>query len=314
MSTSADNTTRDPICGRPVDPLRARAVGIFGGATYYFCSAECKAQYADPRRSSRALETSALPTDKPPSPDSAARITRASPTPPAPEPIPVERTDRVVRIDSPRSHPTLLAGAITLVVAVGAYLWWSGREQAVGSATVGTSGPVATPEAIAKPMPVATPPKTATSSPAPAVREQVISGVVPPVKLGLRRFRLAGDQGSVTSLRLLVIDGANHATPVDVVTLPTDEAPSEQGEAVTPSRDFVSSSTELGTIFEETLRAGARSIDVRVTRSEDGVLAESREGEGAWQVRVRVPMSAGAALRAAAFSNRRYQPEAAEAE
>ena len=37
---------RDPVCGREVDPLRARAVGIFGGLTYYFCSAEHKVEFA----------------------------------------------------------------------------------------------------------------------------------------------------------------------------------------------------------------------------------------------------------------------------
>ena len=42
---------KDPICGKDVDTLRARAVGIFGGVTYYFCSAECKAKYVDPRKS-----------------------------------------------------------------------------------------------------------------------------------------------------------------------------------------------------------------------------------------------------------------------
>ena len=50
MSDNAD--IKDPVCGRPVDPLRARAVGIYGGVTHYFCSAECKAQFADPRRGS----------------------------------------------------------------------------------------------------------------------------------------------------------------------------------------------------------------------------------------------------------------------
>ena len=43
----------DPICGKPVDPLRARAVGIFGGVTYYFCSADCKSKFQDPRRTPR---------------------------------------------------------------------------------------------------------------------------------------------------------------------------------------------------------------------------------------------------------------------
>ena len=45
--------TKDPVCGKEVDPLRARAVGIFGGTTYYFCSAECKARFQDPRKAPR---------------------------------------------------------------------------------------------------------------------------------------------------------------------------------------------------------------------------------------------------------------------
>lgn len=40
---------KDPICGKDVDTLRARAVGIFGGVTYYFCSADCKSKFKDPR-------------------------------------------------------------------------------------------------------------------------------------------------------------------------------------------------------------------------------------------------------------------------
>ncbi len=49
---SADNSriVKDPICGKDVDTLRARAVGIVGGTTLYFCSQECKAKYVDPRK------------------------------------------------------------------------------------------------------------------------------------------------------------------------------------------------------------------------------------------------------------------------
>lgn len=51
MSDLADpkEAVKDPVCGRPVDPLRARAVGIFNGVTQYFCSQECKTQFGDPR-------------------------------------------------------------------------------------------------------------------------------------------------------------------------------------------------------------------------------------------------------------------------
>jgi YHS domain-containing protein len=45
---------KDPICGKDVDTLRARAVGIFGGVTYYFCSADCKSKFRDPRQSGGA--------------------------------------------------------------------------------------------------------------------------------------------------------------------------------------------------------------------------------------------------------------------
>ena len=48
---------KDPVCGKDVDTLRARAVAIFGGVTYYFCSAECKAKYADPRKAPREPST-----------------------------------------------------------------------------------------------------------------------------------------------------------------------------------------------------------------------------------------------------------------
>jgi len=50
MSADDSRIVKDPICGKDVDTLRARAVGIFGGATFYFCSQECKAKYVDPRK------------------------------------------------------------------------------------------------------------------------------------------------------------------------------------------------------------------------------------------------------------------------
>ncbi len=50
-------TVKDPICGKDVDTLRARAVGIFGGVTYYFCSQECKSKFVDPRKTPRHYST-----------------------------------------------------------------------------------------------------------------------------------------------------------------------------------------------------------------------------------------------------------------
>ena len=46
---NAETAVQDPVCGKDVDPLRARAVGIFGGVTHYFCSPECKVSFGDPR-------------------------------------------------------------------------------------------------------------------------------------------------------------------------------------------------------------------------------------------------------------------------
>jgi len=48
--TDDSRIVKDPICGKDVDTLRARAVGIFGGVTYYFCSQECKGKFVDPRK------------------------------------------------------------------------------------------------------------------------------------------------------------------------------------------------------------------------------------------------------------------------
>ena len=36
---------RDPICGMMVDPIRAAGTSVYGGKTYYFCSAGCKATF-----------------------------------------------------------------------------------------------------------------------------------------------------------------------------------------------------------------------------------------------------------------------------
>src|SRR5205823_3272064 len=63
-------TVKDPICGKDVDTLRARAVGIFGGQTFYFCSQECKSQYVDPRKAPRPAPKAEAPKPqaRPPEP------------------------------------------------------------------------------------------------------------------------------------------------------------------------------------------------------------------------------------------------------
>ena len=67
MSESAE--IKDPVCGKVVDPLRARAVGIYGGVTRYFCSAECKAKFGDPRQPPAVLAEGAVERRREPSQD-----------------------------------------------------------------------------------------------------------------------------------------------------------------------------------------------------------------------------------------------------
>src|SRR5437764_2872438 len=55
MTGDESRMAKDPVCGKEVDTLRARAVGIFGGVTYYFCSFECKAKFKDPRQAPQAV-------------------------------------------------------------------------------------------------------------------------------------------------------------------------------------------------------------------------------------------------------------------
>jgi len=50
MSVDDSRIVKYPICGKDVDTLRARAVAIFGGVTYYFCSFDCKSKFKDPRQ------------------------------------------------------------------------------------------------------------------------------------------------------------------------------------------------------------------------------------------------------------------------
>jgi len=63
MKGDDSRMVKDPICGKDVDTLRARAVGIFGGVTYYFCSQECKAKYVDPRQAAPSAPSAPLPRD-----------------------------------------------------------------------------------------------------------------------------------------------------------------------------------------------------------------------------------------------------------
>ena len=84
-----------PICNKDVDPLRARAMGIFGGTQYYFCSPECKAKFADPRKAPRdepPADKAAPPPELPQAPkarDSPVKKAKAA----AAEPPPPDEDD-----------------------------------------------------------------------------------------------------------------------------------------------------------------------------------------------------------------------------
>ena len=42
-------STKDPVCGMPIDPKRAVGMRTVGDRTFYFCSADCLAKFdADP--------------------------------------------------------------------------------------------------------------------------------------------------------------------------------------------------------------------------------------------------------------------------
>lgn len=45
-------TAKDPICGMSVDMERARAKGVYGTETVYFCSEGCKKAYEGRRGTS----------------------------------------------------------------------------------------------------------------------------------------------------------------------------------------------------------------------------------------------------------------------
>lgn len=89
--SDAPSLHRDPVCGQPVDPLRARAVGIWGSRTYYFCSAEHKAEFARDPNVYLARGPAGAPvraTTPEPSPAPTRRRTPTAGPVPSPSPIP----------------------------------------------------------------------------------------------------------------------------------------------------------------------------------------------------------------------------------
>lgn len=87
--------------------MRAGAVGIYGGVTYYFCSAECKAAYRDPRRTPRTAAQPGNPAQRgagsapaapprrsdPAAEPAAVSTAAAAPAAPLPSPLAIEPTE-----------------------------------------------------------------------------------------------------------------------------------------------------------------------------------------------------------------------------
>ena len=117
MTKDDSRIVKDPICGKDVDTLRARAVGIFGGVTYYFCSADCKAKYQDPRQQPRAPVEPAAPakvhvaTDSPKrKAEKAAEKARAEKADPS---IKVAKSDKSGRFAKVDPAPAVAKAAAT---------------------------------------------------------------------------------------------------------------------------------------------------------------------------------------------------------
>ena len=51
MATATQTKVKDPVCGMEIEPSQAASRRDFDGATYYFCSADCRAKFdAEPTR------------------------------------------------------------------------------------------------------------------------------------------------------------------------------------------------------------------------------------------------------------------------
>jgi YHS domain-containing protein len=98
--------TRDPICGAEVDTLRARAVAIVDGQTWYFCSAEHKKAFLD----QRGLKSGPVPLatkDRVSAPVPVSAPVRVPVSVPVPVPVPVPKATPATEAESsPREEST----------------------------------------------------------------------------------------------------------------------------------------------------------------------------------------------------------------
>lgn len=297
----SSSPTLDPVCGRPVDPLRARAVGIFGGTTYYFCSFDCKARYADPRGAPAHVEVNSRSGGAPSDPEEQALLVERR------APDPVERiapgtgdAPDEPRVPSKRSAIPLVLGAV-VVVGIGAVFAWrqKHRSPVMDPPSIVAPPPhVVQPPAVSPPPPILPPPPVVPTYPE----------LVAPLKLGMRRF-LGGDP-PIASVQLLVIDANDQATPIRIAELPgADPSGTVTSDAVTPEPAFQNMTSAQGAIFSTRLVAGDATLDVRVVRLADAIVAETSTTAGAWHAAARIPLLADAQLRAAAFAKKRYVTE-----
>jgi len=86
---------RDPVCGVEVDTLRARAVAIVDGKTFYFCSAAHKEQFL--RAPAAASESKAPSPVEPPHAPAAPTVAPAAVAPAPVEEAPVAEAKKARR-------------------------------------------------------------------------------------------------------------------------------------------------------------------------------------------------------------------------
>lgn len=281
----SSSPTLDPVCGRSVDPLRARAVGIFGGVTYYFCSAACKARFADPRTTAGDAEPVREPAEGRRAPTHGASVVVATT---AVDDQPTEREPATKRRWA--LPAAAAAAAVVSLVAV-----------AVARNPVSPPAPV-----VASPAPRPTPVAALVLPALPAeVPVPTYPDLKPPLKLGMRLFVTTA---AVASVQLLVIDAVDHAVVLQVATMDGADAP-DTSNAIAPEAAFASASAATGTVFSTNLVAGVHKLEVRVVREAEALLAETRSSDGPWHAVARIPLAADAQVRAAAFAKRRYIAE-----
>jgi YHS domain-containing protein len=294
----------DPVCGKSVQPLRARAVGIFGGRTYYFCSTECKARFADPRRDARP---EVQPVEQVPAPEPAAE----PPAPPRPE------RPQALRIEIPpeasparlpmkgRAVRRVAAGLVMMAVSVGA-AWQHFHERIPIPSTPSTRLEQSPP-----PVPTTQSMVVASSKRAVDVAASSPTGAATPasLELGMRWSVERGTSGMQLVERLLVVDATQHATVYEVARCDTrGDLTTRDGSAqLAIKAPFAAPTAELGTIYEDEVVLGGAHFAVRLSHRPGVLLGETRSTEaGAWRTTLNIPVSMGMLVRGGYFARERY--------